>query len=639
MKRSLSAVLFLLMTPVGALAAPDVFISEIAWAGSSASTADEWLELAGGGAAPVDVSGWTIEGASSEPLVLPEGSAVAAGETFLIANYGADESKSTLAAAPDLVTTAVALPNSALHLILRDAAGNVVDEAGASGTPPFAGGTGTAKASMTRRWPLLSGGDPAAWETSATSSGFDAGAAELGTPGSHVSPPEGAVSSPEEAMTEPPEAGPPASTSPSSTAAEPLAALRLSEIQPFTLDDGPEWVELVNPSATGEVLSGWTIEDGSGASTPLEGVILPWARLVVEAPKGRLNDDGDIVVLRDGRGRVVDLVEYGKLKRDESWMRVELRDAWTATTTPTKGAANVMTGREEPKSQEKAIESSEADIQESRPVPASSSPVILSGAKDPSFPSMKSGPRDSSPRLAAQDDGKKAESQKKQKNRVARFKGLAYEATVAVPPGVYGKTRMIVTVGGVLRELRLNRSATAAYEPGERIRFVAQGKRDGEAEFLLANVNSLSTLDVVEEPEFAPTDRWPESTGAFALEGTVSTVEARRLLLLLDGREGAVHLPAAMGKPALKQGDAVRVLGFVSATASPAAFIADPSALTLVKGYVDPKDLPDAGRRLPWAAAAALTAVAVAAGVLAYLRHQRLRRLAFAGQAPLDDGT
>src|SRR5262245_34304213 len=42
-------------------AAPgDVIISEIAWAGSQASTNDEWLELHNTTSAAVDVGGWTI---------------------------------------------------------------------------------------------------------------------------------------------------------------------------------------------------------------------------------------------------------------------------------------------------------------------------------------------------------------------------------------------------------------------------------------------------------------------------------------------------------------------------------------------------------------------------------------------------
>lgn len=662
MKRLL-LVLPLVLIPFAVRAAPDAFISEIAWAGSSASVADEWFELTNGGEESADISGWTVEGAAAEPLVLPEGAIIAPGGTFLIANYGAEDPKSTLAATPDLVTTAVALPNSALHLVLRDAGGAVVDEAGASGTPPFAGTTGETRASMARRRPALPGSDPSAWETSATSTGFDAGAAELGSPGSRERP--GTDAAPGSAE-EPPSSVETAVPAPPPAPAEPMAALRLSEIQPFTLDDGPEWVEIVNPSAAGEVLAGWTIEDGSGASTLLEGIILPWARLVIIAPKGRLNDDGDLVVLRDGRGRVVDAVAYGAWdapaprveapKRGESAMRVAWQEAWAVTTTPTKGAANVMT----PQAAPEPVTPEKIPLLPPLPSSAAPAPRLRSGqaptgaqAEEPErIPRLQPAPQASASPFARasgdRPDGKKeartsdvipakAGIQKQTKKPTTRFKGRAYEATVAVPPGVYGKTRMIVAIGGDLRELRLNRSAAGGYEPGERIRFVAQKKRDGGAEFLLANINSLSTLDVVEEPEFAPTSRWPESTGAFALEGTVSAVEARRLLLLLDGREGAVHLPAAMGKPALKPGDAVRVLGFVSATASPAAFIAEPSALTLVKGYVDPKELPDAARRLPWAAAAALTAVAVAAGVLAYLRHQRLRRLAFAGQVPFDD--
>src|SRR5512135_2654769 len=107
--------LFLLLPAAGRAAAP-TFIGEIAWAGSAASTADEWLELCG--PPGEDLSGWTIGGAGTgdSALTLPAASAMPPNGAFLIANYGNDDPKSTLAANPDWTTTAVALSNSALFL-------------------------------------------------------------------------------------------------------------------------------------------------------------------------------------------------------------------------------------------------------------------------------------------------------------------------------------------------------------------------------------------------------------------------------------------------------------------------------------------------------------------------------------------
>ena len=37
-----------------------VVINEVAWAGTSASASDEWLELYNSGAADIDLTGWTL---------------------------------------------------------------------------------------------------------------------------------------------------------------------------------------------------------------------------------------------------------------------------------------------------------------------------------------------------------------------------------------------------------------------------------------------------------------------------------------------------------------------------------------------------------------------------------------------------
>ena len=148
MKRFASAFLLcLILLPATVRAGGGVFLSEVAWAGSSLSSADEWLELYNPGETPVDLSGWRIEGAATAgaALSIPSGSKIGAHGTFLIANYPADDAKSTLTAPPDWVTTGVALPNSNLRLVLKDAWGAVVDEAGSGSSTPPAGSSGETK--------------------------------------------------------------------------------------------------------------------------------------------------------------------------------------------------------------------------------------------------------------------------------------------------------------------------------------------------------------------------------------------------------------------------------------------------------------------------------------------------------------
>ncbi len=167
-----------------------VVFSELMWSGSSASSADEWIELYNRGTEPVDLSGWTITRGDAEDeavMVLIPPAVISPGGVFLIANYDADDDRSQLESAPDLVDAAVSLPNSRLRLRLYDddpAAGQLIDEADDGSGAPFAGLGGDSKASMVRVSLDMVGTLPDAWSTAEEAVGWDAGAIELGTPGS-----------------------------------------------------------------------------------------------------------------------------------------------------------------------------------------------------------------------------------------------------------------------------------------------------------------------------------------------------------------------------------------------------------------------------------------------------------------------
>ncbi len=169
-------------------ATPDVIISEVAWAGSSVSTVDEWLELSNLTDQPVDIGNWTVAGAAASggTLTIPAGSVIGPYSTFLISNYADDNAKSALSAKPGYVTTSVSLSNSALSLVLADANGVVHDAAG-NGSAPLAGsvgGSGGGSAAMARRNPVSGGTQADAWAAADASNGFDADVTDLGSPGS-----------------------------------------------------------------------------------------------------------------------------------------------------------------------------------------------------------------------------------------------------------------------------------------------------------------------------------------------------------------------------------------------------------------------------------------------------------------------
>lgn len=151
-----------------------VIISEINWAGSEKSSADEWIEIANLGSTDVDLSGWKIEGAatSGQALAIPEGTVIKAKDVIVIANYDIGD-KSTLAVSPAVVTTAISLANSNLALQLVDRGGNVRDNVNDAGMPDF--GSTSPFTSMERDLVTMS------WKSAVASTGLTA-LTQFGTP-------------------------------------------------------------------------------------------------------------------------------------------------------------------------------------------------------------------------------------------------------------------------------------------------------------------------------------------------------------------------------------------------------------------------------------------------------------------------
>ncbi len=156
------------------MAASPLRIGEVAWAGSSLSTVDEWLELWNQSDAPLSLAGYLLVGASPAPLFLPADAMIPAYGTYLIANYPDTDPKSVLAIPPQLVTSTVSLSNSILFIQLIDPDGAEIDHAGDGKLPP-AGSNTAVKASMVRQ------GE--SWITATSSKSLDTPATDFGTPG------------------------------------------------------------------------------------------------------------------------------------------------------------------------------------------------------------------------------------------------------------------------------------------------------------------------------------------------------------------------------------------------------------------------------------------------------------------------
>ncbi|MBI2985090.1 MAG: lamin tail domain-containing protein [Candidatus Kerfeldbacteria bacterium] len=168
---------------------PPVVINELMWMGSSASSADEWIELRNLTSQPVDLANWKLtkksSGVEAAMVIIPAGATVGPNGFFLISNYAETNTNSVLSVTPDLVTTDVALANTALQIKLYDQSGTVIDTADDGSGNPLAGNyesSGTVFASMERNLVPGDGTMAGSWHTARISLGFRTGRTEQGTP-------------------------------------------------------------------------------------------------------------------------------------------------------------------------------------------------------------------------------------------------------------------------------------------------------------------------------------------------------------------------------------------------------------------------------------------------------------------------
>lgn len=376
---------------------PHVFISEIAWAGSSLSTADEWIELANPTEQDVDVTGWKINGAgaSGKALVFPNESLIPAGGAYLISNYPSDDAHCALNIEPNVVTTTISLSNTVIDVQLFDADGQLVDRAGDGHAPP-AGYSSEVKASMIRMDYLVSGDLAEAWQTSNSIQNIKT--SDFGTPGivdiiiplpnplpiepefttsteliieeSNTTTTEELLlpsnTSTEDAIDLPlPEMSSSSTevttttelileTATSTQELEELVTptsvsdqsnyqfLRLNEVMPDP-SSGPEWVEITNAMPDRSItFDSLELHDAVGKIMTIKGSVTSGhLYVVINLSSARLNNSGDSLYLKTPDGLVLDTLTYASSKEDISWAR-DTQGAWRETTLPTPGLENTV---------------------------------------------------------------------------------------------------------------------------------------------------------------------------------------------------------------------------------------------------------------------------------------------------------
>ncbi len=155
-----------------------VVINEVAWAGSSDSANDEWIELYNTTGAAVELSGWKLRDDGVDAFTFPAGASVAAHGYVVIEDSENVVSNRTA----DLIYN-MSLANTGDSLELVDEASAVIDRVNATGGAWYAG-SATTYASM-ERIDALTGDLAANFAASAGGSGAlaSAGSVVLGTPG------------------------------------------------------------------------------------------------------------------------------------------------------------------------------------------------------------------------------------------------------------------------------------------------------------------------------------------------------------------------------------------------------------------------------------------------------------------------
>lgn len=123
-----------------------------------------------------------------------------------------------------------------------------------------------------------------------------------------------------------------------------------------------EWVELYNPTDSIVDLSGWTLSDGVGIIASPTSTIDSQDFFVIETESSKLNNSGDIIILKNSSSTIVDQVSYGDwddgdtsdnapsaddpsgVARTQDGSDTDNdADDFVETTTPTKGVANQIT--------------------------------------------------------------------------------------------------------------------------------------------------------------------------------------------------------------------------------------------------------------------------------------------------------
>ncbi len=330
-------------TPLQAI---NILINEVAWAGTAASSTDEWIELYNASPQPFDLTGCTLKAEDGSPHIKLEG--IIQNEGFFLLERSDDTTISDITA--DQIYTGN-LSNAGEILWLYSSSGEVIDTANDDGSE-WPAGDDDLRTSMERHANATDG--PAAWGTNSgvITNGHDAqGNPIKGSPkkpNSVLFPT--ATPTPTQSSTATATRSPTPTPSPTATIFYyPPQTIWINEIA-WSGTRGhynDEWIELLNTGYEPVDLSGWELIATDGRpKISLEGVIAPWGFFLLERTDdttianitadqiytGSLSNSGETLHLFGPHGELVDTASQanGRWPKGDASIRASMERRGTS---------------------------------------------------------------------------------------------------------------------------------------------------------------------------------------------------------------------------------------------------------------------------------------------------------------------
>jgi len=356
--RFFSLTFLILFIPYFAIGAQsDVIINEVAWMGTSTSTANEWIELYNGSGNDIDLNGWTLDAQDGSPNIKLSGRVLSKG--FFLLERTDDETISDIKA--DQIYTG-ALSNSGEILILTNDSGQEIDRL--DGSKGWQAGDVNSKKTMQRDGDMWLTRESTPRKANHLSSSPSSSSA-LASPRSPVL--EEPTSTKPSALPIPQQEGETLSLALEilpvkefSVKQEPVAMLPgddnlwsrvyISEFlpNPEGPDEKEEWIELYNDDEKDILLEGIALDDDEGGSRPYaipKGTIITSKGFFVfprSETKVALNTSDDAVRLLTAKGRLISRVRYDKAKENEAAALDMAKGGFYWTRYLTKGKENAI---------------------------------------------------------------------------------------------------------------------------------------------------------------------------------------------------------------------------------------------------------------------------------------------------------